>query len=54
MIQYLATGDDLMGFDDYSGEIRKIHVSQTDYMTDCLHFLNSLSKKTSTYKYAFF
>lgn len=43
-----------MGFNDNSGVILKVHNDDSMYMSDCMHFLNSLSKKTATYKYAFF
>lgn len=43
-----------MGFKDNSGNIMAIHNDDSKYMSDCMHFLNSISKKTSTYKYAFF
>lgn len=43
-----------MGFKDSKGEIKEIHNKDNEYMSDCMHFLNSLSKKTATYKYAFF
>ena len=43
-----------MGFSDNKGTILQVHNYDSMYMSDCMHFLNSLSKKTSTYKYAFF
>lgn len=43
-----------MSFRDYNGEILNVHKDDSLYMSDCVHFLNSLSKKTATYKYAFF
>lgn len=43
-----------MGFNDKNGVILKVHNDDSMYMSDCMHFLNSLSKKTATYKYAFF
>lgn len=43
-----------MGFKDRKGEILQIHYDDSMYMSDCIHFLNSLAKKTATYKYAFF
>ena len=43
-----------MGFKDRKGEILQIHHDDSMYMSDCIHFLNSLAKKTATYKYAFF
>lgn len=43
-----------MGFKDNEGIILKVHNDDSMYMSDCMHFLNSLSKKTATYKYAFF
>ncbi|MCR5350197.1 MAG: HNH endonuclease [Acholeplasmatales bacterium] len=43
-----------MGHKDRSSEILKVHIDDSEYMSDCMHFLNSLSKKTATYKYAFF
>lgn len=43
-----------MGFKDTSGVILQVHNDDSMYMSDCMHFLNSLSKKTATYKYAFF
>ena len=43
-----------MGFKDNKGVILQVHNDDSAYMSDCMHFLNSLSKKTATYKYAFF
>lgn len=43
-----------MGFKDKSGDIRIPVQDDHQYMSDCMHFLNSLSGKTSTYKYALF
>ena len=43
-----------MGFKDNKGVILQVHNDDSMYMSDCMHFLNSLSKKTATYKYAFF
>lgn len=43
-----------MAFNDKSGLILQVHNEDSEYMSDCMHFLNSLSKKTATYKYAFF
>ena len=43
-----------MGFNDKNGAILKVHNDDSMYMSDCMHFLNSLAKKTATYKYAFF
>ena len=43
-----------MGFKDNKGTILQIHNDDSMYMSDCIHFLNSLAKKTATYKYAFF
>ncbi len=43
-----------MGFKDKKGEILQVHNDDSMYMSDCIHFLNSLAKKTATYKYAFF
>lgn len=43
-----------MAHDDKSGEIIKVYDKDNLYMSDFMHFINSLARKTSTYKYAFF
>lgn len=43
-----------MGFKDKSGDIKTLIQDDHQYMSDCMHFFNSFSGKTSTYKYALF